>query len=134
MGDTTISTRLAQVERIEPDVVLVRYNENAAFDVAGIAEVIAACEKLPLTEFFAAVNILPAEGGMNMQAMQHEHSTAEGARRTKASAIVVTGELLRRLTEIHFNYYPQHFEVRIFSNVQDAHKWVRAILDKLPPP
>lgn len=134
MGDTTISTRLAQVERIEPDVVLVRYNEDAAFDVAGISEVIAACEKLPLTEFFAMVNILPEEGGMNMQAMQEEHSTEGISRRVKASAIVFTGELFRRLTEIHYNYHPQHFEVSMFSNVQDAHKWVRAILDKLPPP
>ena len=133
MEHTTISTRLAQVERIAPDVVLVRYIDDAGFDTAGIAEVMAACEKLPLTEFFAMVNILPIEGGMDMQAMQQEHSTEGISRRVKASAIVVTGELFRRLTEIHYNYHPQHYEVSMFSNMPDAYKWVRAILDRLPP-
>ncbi len=133
MENTTIITRLAKVKLIEPDVVLVRYNDDAGFDTAGIAEVMAACEKLPMTDSFAMINTLPEEGGMDMQAMQQEHSTEGISRRVKASAIVFTGELIRRLTEIHYNYHPQHFEVSMFSNIEDAHKWVRAVLDKLPP-
>lgn len=126
---TRIETRLAQVERIGPDVVEVRYKEDVDFDTAGIAEVIAACEKLPLSDAFAIISMLPEQGGMDLQAMQQDHSTEGLSQRVKASAIVMNGELFRRLTEIHYTYHPQHYEVRIFSEVNEALVWVRACLD-----
>ncbi len=133
MEDNRISTRLAQVERIEADLILVRYRKDVDFDSEGIAEVIAACEKLPLSESFGIISILPEEGGMDMQAMQQEHSTEGISKRLKASAIVAPGELFRRLTEIHYDYHPQNFELSMFSTMNEAHKWARACMDRVPP-
>lgn len=133
MERASITTRLAQVERIEPDVVVVRYVKDVNFDIPGIAEVLAACEALPLSESFAMISIFPKEGGIDLKAMQQEHSTEGMARRVKASAMVVSGQLFRRLTEIHYNYHPQHFAVRMFSDMDEAQAWVRACLDEQPP-
>ena len=44
-------TRLAMIERHRPDVLIIRYHGEAAFDVAGIAEVIATCERITGEKF-----------------------------------------------------------------------------------
>lgn len=109
---------------------MIRYKENMDFDTPGIAETLSACESLPLTDKFGILTILPAEGGLDLDAMQEEHSTEGMSRRVIANAMVVKGELFRRLTEIHYTYHPQHFEVRVFTDAEEARAWVRASLDE----
>lgn len=120
-----VETRLAIIERSEPDVIVVRYREDIAFDNAGIAEVIAVCERLPLREEFAVITMLPMEGEMSLEAMQVDHSSDGFGKRVRAHALVVGGELFRRLSEIHYNYHPQQHEVRPFADLDEARIWVR---------
>lgn len=121
-------TRLATIERQRPDVLLIRYHEETTFDNEGIAEVIAACERIAASEEFGVVSVLPENGEMSLAAMQQEHSTEGFGRRVRAHAIVALGNLFRKLSEIHYNYHPQEHEVRMFATVEEAVTWVQARL------
>lgn len=121
-------TRLAVVERPHPEVLIIHYREDIAFDSEGIAEVIATCERVAGREAFGLVSVLPENGDMNLEAMQQEHSTEGFGVRVRAHAIVPLGNLFRKLAEIHYNYHPQEHEVRMFSTVEEAVGWVKARL------
>ena len=124
-----LETRLAVVEQHAPDLVIIRYHEHVSFDVEGIAEVIAACERLTGDKDFGMVTVLPEEGEMDLDAMQQEHSTEGMNARMRAHALVASEGLFRKLAEIHYNYHPQQHQVRMFGTVKEAVDWVRARLD-----
>lgn len=121
-------TRLATIERQRPDVLVIRYREEITFDVEGIAEVISTCERVAGREEFGVVSVLPENGEMSLAAMQQEHSTDGFGKRVRAHAIVASGNLFRKLSEIHYNYHPQEHEVRMFGTVDEAVTWVQARL------
>ena len=52
-------TRPAVIERRLPEVLIIRYRK-------GIAEVIAACERVAMQPLFGLVTMLPADGRMDM--------------------------------------------------------------------
>lgn len=118
-------TRLAIIERHRPDVLIIRYHEDAAFDVAGIAEVIATCERITGEKDFGMISVLPTNGEINLGSMQHEHSTEGMNQRVRAHALVASEGLLKKLATIHYNYHPQEHQVRMFSTLEEAVKWVQ---------
>lgn len=123
-------TRLAVIERPQPDLLLVRYREGITFSSEGIAEVIAACEQLTDGAPFGLVSILPGSGDMSLDAMQQEHSTEGFGRQVRAHAIVPSDNLFKRLSEIHYDYHPQQHDVRMFATEGEAVEWVRAMLEE----
>ena len=52
-------TRPAVIERRLPEVLIIRYRK-------GIAEVIAACERVAMQPLFGVATMLPADGRMDM--------------------------------------------------------------------
>ncbi|MBL7950233.1 MAG: hypothetical protein JNM62_00820 [Flavobacteriales bacterium] len=122
-------TRLAVIERRRPDVLIIRYHEDAAFDVVGIAEVIATCERITGEKEFGMISALPNDGEINLESMQHEHSTEGMNQRVRAHALVASEGLLKKLATIHYNYHPQQHQVHIFGTVEEAVEWVQARLD-----
>lgn len=122
-------TRLAVVEKHRPDVVIIRYHEDAAFDVEGIAEVIATCERITGDKAFGMISVLPENGDISLPAVQEEHSTEGMDQRVRAHALVASEGLLKKLATIHYNYHPQEHEVRMFGGLVEALEWVQARLD-----
>lgn len=122
-------TRLAVIERQRPDLLIIRYREGAAFDPAGIAEVIATCERVARPGLFGVVSVIPADAQMSLDAMQQDHSTDGFGERVRAHALVLNSNLFRSLARIHYNYHPQQHEVRPFEDQQLALTWVQAQLD-----
>ncbi len=126
----TIETRLATIELVRPDVVVIRYHEGIHFSTDGIAEVIATCERITDDPAFGVIGVLPNDGEMDLGAMQQEHSTAGFEHRVRAHALVASDGLFKRLTEIHYAYHPQPYEIRMFTSEQEAMAWVLTVLAK----
>lgn len=122
-------TRLAEIEKHRPDLLIIRYREEVAFDVVGIAEVIATCERITGEKGFGMISVLPENGDMSLDAMQQEHSTEGMNQRVRAHALVASEGLFKKLATIHYNYHPQEHQVQMFGTLDEALLWVQARLD-----
>lgn len=122
-------TRLAVIERRQPDLLIIRYYEDTTFDSAGIAEVIEACERITGDKDFGMISVLPEHGDMSLEAMQQEHSTEGMNQRVRAHALVASEGLFKKLATIHYNYHPQEHQVQMFGTLAEALLWVQARLD-----
>jgi hypothetical protein len=96
-------TRLATLEKHRPNLHIIRHHDDAAFDVAGIAEVITTCERITGDKEFGMISVLPNMGGMSMDAMQQEHSTEGMEQRVRAHARVASEGLFKKPATIHKN-------------------------------
>lgn len=122
-------TRLALIDQHQPNLLIIRYREDIAFDSAGIAEVIAACERITGAREFGMISVLPESGDMSLDAMQQEHSTEGMNQRVRAHALVASDSLFKKLATIHYDYHPQEHQVRMFGSLPEALEWVQARLD-----
>ncbi len=55
------------------------------FDVTGIADVIATCERTTSDREFGMMSVLPKNGEMNLESMQYKHSTEAVDQRVRTS-------------------------------------------------
>ena len=89
-----------------------------------------AWQPLGTLELNGVNGVLPNDGEMDLGAMQQEHSTAGFEHRVRAHALVASDGLFKRLTEIHYAYHPQPYEIRMFTSEQEAMAWVLTVLAK----
>lgn len=127
-----IETSQARVQRTSDTLVEIHFKADATLDATGIGEVIAAKRAL-CTE--GEPDVLAVVGGdveVDMRVVNIDHHAMHGpCGNARRLAFVAGDELNAKLAEIHFRYFPRDYETSVFSNEEDARRWLAT---KAPQP
>lgn len=116
-----IETRAATLERMDGNLVEVRFKPEVKLDLAGLAEVVHAKRVLCHTEEMDVLAVLPPEVDLDLNLLSVDHDVINGgcglARR---SALVAQSPFNERLATIYFRYHPREHATHAFLEEADA--------------
>ncbi len=127
-----IETSQARVERTSDALIEIHFKPDTTLNAIGIGEVIAAKRTLCTEGEPDVLAVVGEDVEVDMRVVNIDHHAIHGICGTARRLAFVTGdELNARLAEIHFRYFPRHFETAVFRNEQDARQWLST---KAPQP
>ncbi len=124
-----IDTRLATLERIGPQLVVIRYKPGAVIDAQGLREIIEVRRVRFGHDHYAVVAIVPESADFNMSMLETDHYK-EGCEDDpmRVLATVVEDAFHRRMAELYVSYHPTEFHYKVFSQLQPAIIWAEEML------
>ena len=118
-------TRLAALERMSNDFLMVRLKEGVTIDRPGIREIVDAGRAMPLRQPLPVVVTIPEDTDLDLAVMRMDHAVQEcPCDHLGMLAIASESTLMHSLAKLYFAYFPQDFPVGVFSTVQEAMTWV----------
>ena len=124
-----LDTRLATLERISPQLVVIQYKPGVVIDAIGIREIIDVRRARFGQDPYAVIAIVPESADFNMSMLETDHYT-EGSENDmmRVLATVVEDDFHRRMTELYASYHPTDFHYKVFSQLQPAMIWAEEML------
>jgi len=120
-----IDTPAATIERINEDLMVVRFKPTAVLNAKAIADNLEVRKRLA-TIPYAVISILPEEGDFDMSLFDQDHyGHIDPIEIMRVEAIVARDSTMRSMVQLFFAHYPQQRRaVQVFTHLQDAIIWV----------
>jgi hypothetical protein len=133
-----MSTRIelgpATLERVRPDLVVVRFNPGTVADPASFQLSMDARKKHCSDTPHAVVLVAPDEVDFSPSVLGKNHYKDQGTEAfTRALAIVSRNPTFTNILELYYALHPAPFPVKFFSLETDALVWVEAVLAQKKP-
>lgn len=124
---TSSATPLADLTRVSPEQVEVRFKPAAFINAAGIAAIMQERVKLCGTDPITILMVLPPDAEIDLAVMAADHYKAnKSTDGLKAMAIVAESSMSELLVKLYFAYFPQGFPISIFLQEDEAKAWLDA--------
>jgi hypothetical protein len=129
MKSRYITTDLATLEYDDDGILVVRVKEEGNLTVAGLAAVLAARKALAGGVPVCCLGLVPAQLEFDPRVVYTDHHEGEDAARyTRAMALVVADDLVKKLTHIYLKYRNPDFPVQLFQNEAEARAWLQGFM------
>ena len=109
-----------------------RYHRDARFSPALLKEARLARQKITRKGACAVLVVIPPEVPVDPPSTNEDHLRQESQQRSiLAMAVVAESNAVNAATKFYFRYYPQSFETKVFTNEDEARKWLSLQIARL---
>ena len=121
----TIETRLAHITRTGPVLIETHFKSDVTIDPEGLMDNIIARREMCKGVPHVMLTVIPGEPEMSPAVMRTDlYHLPEDRAVVKAIALVLEGDLLPRVFQMYFSFFPQTFRTEVFSTEQAARDWL----------
>lgn len=125
-------TSIATLKVVSPQLIEIHYDEHIVFHVKAVAEVQAKRRELMGTRAYATLTIIPESVDFHLDAMATDQGKVDRVDgQLLASAIVAKANLIQRLTDLYFTYFPQLLRLLVTHDEQEARAWMALQLEEI---
>lgn len=126
---SSFSTPLFTIERIRPEVNLIRFRDGIVLNAALVEESMLVRKEVQDTTPFATITVFPPTSSADADLFRNDLYRNEVPEHfSKAVAMVMEHEKMRAVAERYLTEFPPFFHAKVFDNVDDALVWVDALL------
>ena len=123
-----VETDLAIIQRIDGDVIVTTYKENAIVDLIDAKEI----DRLYINlakeqEIFSLVDLTAPGADILNEAQAFFSCKALIAEKIKGAGIVINGLKSRIVARFYIQYFKPLYRTKIFSTTEEAQKWFDAL-------
>lgn len=124
MGDhTTIDTRLATLAWSEDQILEIRIKPDMPLDVAGVSEMVEQRLKMTVGTKARVMTVLIPDMDFEIQVPTTDHHQPL-ATNTIAEAVVAPTNMLQKIAQMYFRYFPQSHPTGVFTDEVSARNWL----------
>jgi len=126
---SSFSTPMFTIERIRPEVNLIRYAEGIVINAALLEESMRVRKEVQEGAPYATIAVFPPSATYDPDLFDGDLYKDEVPEHfSKALALVMEHGNLRDVAERYYSQYPPFFQVRIFDDVSASLLWVEGIM------
>lgn len=120
-----VDCRSGSVERAPSGIIVVRFREGVALDLAGVNEIIAERVRMAAGRRSAVMVVMAADTQTEISVNITDHGDRV-ADTTLAEALVAPSAVVQQLGDLYYTFFQHSFPVAIFATEAEAAAWLEA--------
>ena len=127
-----VDTRIATLKRVAPDLLEIHYKVGHVFDPDGLAVVQETRRKMMGGASYATLTFIPLDMDFTLDTMRIDHAGPDRSEgQILATAIVTEANMIERLIQVYFKYFPQLHRILVTDKEDEARAWITAQLAEI---
>lgn len=122
----TVITTIATLVRSRPDLLEISYHAGKVFTPEHVYEVQVERRRMMGDQRYSTITFVPEDMDFVLDSMRVDHAMVDRAvDHVVATAVVVRGSMMERLTNVYLKHYPLPQHVLVTDNETEARAWLK---------